>query len=387
MKNSTKYTHVGRDPFNHGRMVNPPPMRGSTILFKDFAEYQLARAGKLGTATYGRYGSVVSEKFCADLCDLFGADHVTLTSCGNSAFATVLLGMLSAGDHLLMVDTVYDPTRDFCVKELARLGVETTFYDPTIGADIASLMQENTKLIYTESPGSLSFEVQDIPAIAEVAHEHGALVAMDNTWGTPNLCDPFALGVDVWLASASKYLSGHSDLLMGVICTSKRTTSAIKRIHKSIGANVGSEELYLLMRGFRTLGVRMKAHEEAGLEIAHWLNEQPEVNQMLHPAFADCPGHELWKRDFNGSHGLFAFMTDEMSDEKIAAFVDSLQHFGMGYSWGGYESLMLPIFWLDKIRTASSAPKGQLFRVHIGLEDIADLKADLVAGFERLRAF
>ena len=385
-KANSKYTHIGRDPFNHGRVVNPPPMRGSTILFKDFAEYKLARSGKLGTATYGRYGNHVTEKFCADLCDLFGAHGVVLTGCGNSAFATTLLGILGAGDHLLMADTVYDPTRDFCERELSRLGIETTFYDPTIGAGIAELIQENTKLIYTESPGSLSFEVQDIPTITAIAKKNDILVAMDNTYGTPLLCDPFELGVDVWIASASKYLSGHSDILMGVICANEATWPTIKRAHKSIGANPGSEEIYLLMRGIRTLGVRMKAHEAAGLEIAHWLKDQPEVNQILHPAFEDCPGHNFWKRDFKASNGLFSFTMDAMTEKQIALFVDGLKHFGMGYSWGGYESLVLPIMGLNKIRTAGKTPEGQIFRLHIGLEDIDDLKADLAAAFERIRS-
>jgi cystathionine beta-lyase len=385
MKAKTKYTHIGRDPFNHGRVVNPPPMRGSTILFKDYAEYKKARAGQLGTASYGRYGNYITEKFCEDLKELFGAHGIVLTGCGNSAFATTLFGVLNAGDHLLMVDTVYDPTRDFCERELSRLGIKTTYYDPTIGADIASLIRPNTKVIYAESPGSLTFELQDIPAISKVAHQHDICVIVDNTYGTPLLCDPFALGADIWLASASKYLSGHSDLLMGFICANEKYWPTIKRAHKSIGANPGSEEIYLMMRGMRTLGARMPVHEKAALEIAHWLSEQPEVTAIYHPAFEDCPGHEIWKRDYKGSNGLFSFTTNELPEEKIAAFVDSLEHFGMGYSWGGYESLCLPIFWLNKIRTASKPYEGQLFRVHIGLEDVEDLKADLHQGFEAMR--
>jgi len=385
MKTKTKYTHVGRDPFNHGRVVNPPPMRGSTILFKDYAEYQKSRKGKLGTAVYGRYGNCTIEKICADLRDLFDAASVTLTGCGNSAFSTTLLGLLNAGDHLLMVDTTYEPTRHFCTKELARLGIETTFYDPMMGADIASLIQDNTKVIYTESPGSLTFEVQDVPAIAKVAHANDALVVMDNTWGTPHLCDPFAMGVDVWIASGSKYLSGHSDLLMGVICANEKTKPMIERAHKGIGAIAGSEEIYLMMRGMRTLAPRMKAHEAAAIEIAHWLQEQAEVTQILHPAFENCAGHEHWKRDYTGSNGLFAFKTKAMSDEQMATFVDSLHHFGMGWSWGGYESLILPL-WLEGIRTASGFNDDQLWRVHIGLEDIDDLKGDLKQAFAKMRA-
>ncbi|MDG1286389.1 MAG: cystathionine beta-lyase [Rickettsiales bacterium] len=385
MKTKTKYTHVGRDPFNHGRMVNPPPMRGSTILFKDFAEYQLSRQGKLGTAVYGRYGNQVTEKFTTDLCDLFGAEGVILTGCGNSAFATALLALLSAGDHLLMIDTVYEPTRHFCDKELTRLGIEVTYYDPALGSDIEALFQDNTKVVYAESPGSLTFEVQDIRALSAVTHKHDAYLVLDNTWGAPLLCEPFELGVDLWIASASKYLSGHSDLLMGIACANEKTWPALKRAHKNIGANAGSEEIFLMMRGMRTLGVRLPAHEKVALEIAHWLKTQPEVTQILHPAFEECPGHEYWKRDFNGSNGLFAFRTIAMSDAQIAAFVDNLHHFGMGWSWGGYESLILPL-WLDNIRTASKVGDGQLFRVHIGLEDAGDLKADLDNGFTKMRA-
>ncbi len=385
MKAKTKFTHVGRDPFNHGRVVNPPPMRGSTILFKDYAEYQKSRQGKLGTAVYGRYGNCTLEKICEDLCDLFKAKAVCLTGCGNSAFSTTLLGLLNAGDHLLMVDTVYEPTRHFCTNELARLGIETTFYNPMIGADIASLMQENTKVIYTESPGSLTFEIQDIPAIGEVAKKHGAYLVMDNTWGTPLLCDPFEMGVDVWIASGSKYLSGHSDLLMGVICANDRTADIIKRVNKSIGAIAGSEEIYLMMRGMRTLGPRLDVHEKSALEVAKWLQEQPEVTSILHPAFESCAGHENWKRDYNASNGLFSFRTIAMNDEQIGTLVDSLQHFGMGWSWGGYESLILPL-WLEGIRTASDLGEGQLWRVHIGLEDVDDIKDDLAQAFAKMRA-
>lgn len=384
MKAKTKYTHVGRDPFNHGRVVNPPPMRGSTILFKDFAEYKKSIAGTLGTASYGRYGNQVIEKLCEDLQDLFSAEGVVLTSNGNSSFTTSLLALLSAGDHLLIVDTIYAPTRSFCDNELTRLGVEVTYYDPAINSGIEELMQDNTKVVYLESPGSLTFEVQDVPAIADIAHKHGAKVLMDNTWGTPHLCDPFAMGVDVWLASASKYLSGHSDLLMGIICANKDCWPDVKRTHKNVGANAGSEEIYLMMRGMRTLGVRMAAHDKAALEIAKWLQTQPEVKQILHPAFEDCMGHEYWKRDYKASNGLFAFVTDKMSDAQIAALVDNLHHFGMGWSWGGYESLILPL-WLDNIRTASKVGEGQLWRIHIGLEDIEDIKEDLANGFAKMR--
>ncbi len=385
MKTKTKYTHVGRDPFNHGRVVNPPPLRGSTILFKDFAEYKLSLEGKLGTAGYGRYGNQSIEKLCGDLQDLFNAEGVVLTSNGNSAFTTALLALLAAGDHLLIADTIYSPTRVFCEQELKRIGVEVTYYDPLAGADIAGLIQDNTKVVYVESPGSLTFEVQDVPAIAEAAHKRGAKVMMDNTWGTPHLCDPFTLGVDVWIASASKYLSGHSDLLMGIVCANAENWPAIKRAHKNIGANAGSEEIYLMMRGMRTLGARLSVHEKAAIEIAHWLKEQPEVTQILHPAFEECPGHENWKRDYTGSNGLFAFRTTAMSEAQIAALVDSLQHFGMGWSWGGYESLILPL-WLKGIRSVNESDEGQLFRVHIGLEDLDDLKADLENGLKKMRA-
>lgn len=384
MKAKTKFTHVGRDPFNHGRLVNPPPMRGSTILFRNYDEYQKSRKGQLGTAVYGRYGNCTIEKICEDLQDLFSAETVILTGCGNSAFSTALLSLLNAGDHLLMVDTTYEPTRHFCNNELARLGIETTYYDPMLGADIASLIQDNTKVIYTESPGSLTFEVQDIPAIAKVAHQNNAYVIMDNTWGTPLLCDPFKMGADVWIASGSKYLSGHSDLLMGVICANKQTADRVKRTHKGIGAIAGSEEIYLMMRGMRTLAPRLEAHEKAAIKVAKWLQEQPEVTAILHPAFEDCTGHEYWKRDYQSSNGLFAFHTTKMSDEQMATIVDNLHHFGMGWSWGGYESLILPL-WLEGIRTASDIPDTQLWRVHIGLEDVDDLKADLHQAFEKMR--
>ena len=380
----TNYLHIGTDPERYGGVVNPPVMRASTILFKDYAEYKQARKGTLGRPTYGRYGNVSTEKFREDLAEMFGAEGVVLTGCGNSAFATALLAVLSAGDHLLIADTVYDPTRHFCENELKRFGVEVTYYDPTLGTEIASLMQPNTRVVYAESPGSLTFEVQDIPAIAQVAHEHEAVMMVDNTYGTPHLCDPFALGADIWIASASKYLSGHSDLLMGLVCANKQYWPSIKRAHKSIGANAGPDSIYLLQRGMRTLGARLPMHERAAMEIANWLKTQEEVTHILHPAFAECPGHEYWKRDFKGSNGLFAFTMSELSDAQIGAFVDSLRLFGMGYSWGGYESLILPL-WVDSIRSATKFDKGQLFRVHIGLEHVEDLKNDLQQGFEAMR--
>lgn len=383
MKQNTKITTVGRNPHaNHG-VVNPPVYHASTILFKDYEEYKASRQGGFIASSYGRYGTESTLSFAQALADLDGGYGGIVTASGVSAFTTTLFALLNAGDHLLMTDSVYDPTRKFCDAELARLGIETTYYDPMIGGDISELIRENTKVVFCESPGSLTFEVQDVPVIAKAAHAKGVKVVLDNTYAAPILNKPYELGVDAVIYSGSKYVSGHSDLIMGVITANEETYSVINKTHKNIGACPGPDDVYLAQRGLRTLGARMKQHESAALEIAHWLKGRSEVLKVLHPALPDCPGHEIFKRDFSGSNGLFGVILRECSERQVAAFFDSLHHFGMGYSWGGYESLIIPL-WLDKIRSVNQYKEGRYIRLHIGLEDVDDLKADLEAGFTRM---
>jgi cystathionine beta-lyase len=384
MKNASKVTHLGRKPHQFEGVVNPPVMHASTILFKDYEEYKSSRKGGFLHSTYGRYGTSVTKDFAQTLADLDGGHNAIITASGVSAFTTALLGLLQAGDHLLVTDSVYDPTRKFCQQELSRFGITTTFYDPLIGGNIAEMIQENTRLIFCESPGSLTFEIQDIPAIAKAAHAKGALVMLDNTYAAPLLNRPFELGADVVIYSASKYVSGHSDLIMGVISATEETYPKILRAHKNIGACPGPDDVYLAQRGLRTLSARLAQHETNALKVAEWLQSQPEVSAVFHPALLDCPGHEIFARDFSGSNGLFGFVMDEPGEAAMSALVDHLKFFGMGYSWGGYESLMIPL-WLDPIRSVLQYNDGRYMRIHIGLEDVDDLIEDLDAGFERMR--
>ncbi len=384
MKLNTKLVALGRNPHNHNGVVNPPVYHASTILFKNYEEHKNSRRDGYINASYARYGTESVLDFASALAEIEGAAGAFITSTGMIALVTAMYAVLSAGDHILMTDTVYDPTRKLCDGELKRMGVETTYFDPMIGADIEKLMQPNTKMVFLECPGSLTFEFQDIPAISKVAHEHGAMVMMDNTWAAPILNRPFELGVDVCVYAATKYVSGHSDLMMGVISANAQWLPMIERTYKNFGPCPGPDDVYLAQRGLRTLAPRMAHHQKAALEIAQWMKTIPEITKVFHPALPDCPGHEIWKRDFSGSNGLFGFLVKPCSEEAIAAFVDGLHHFGMGYSWGGYESLILRL-WLDKIRSAKQYEEGVYFRIHIGLEDMEDLREDLAAGFKRMR--
>lgn len=295
-----------------------------------------------------------------------------------------LLSFLQQGDHLLMVDSAYGPTRATCNGLLKRFGVETTYYEPGIGAGIAELIRENTRIVFTESPGSLTFEVQDIPAIAAAAHARGAVVLMDNSWASPLFFDPFAHGVDVSIQAATKYIVGHSDAMLGVITASEQYYERVKQTAGGLGAAPGPDDVYLGLRGLRTIGVRLRQHHQNGLALANWLKDRPEVSRILHPALPGDPGHELWKRDFSGASGLFGLVLEPCSPKALAAMLDGLDLFGMGYSWGGYESLILPTY-PEKLRTAHAWNEpGPTLRIHAGLEDVDDLISDLEAGFVRL---
>jgi cystathionine beta-lyase len=290
------------------------------------------------------------------------------------------------GDHILVTDSVYRPTRTFAEGLLKRYGVETTYYDPMIGAGIESLMRPNTTAIFTEAPGSQSFEVQDIPAISAVAKKHNATLIMDNTWATPFFFPPHEMGVDLAIEAGTKYLSGHSDLLLGIVSANERSWKKLRTTYDEMSICAGPEDMFLALRGMRSMLVRLKEQEKSALDMAHWFKARPEVAKVLHPAFPDCPGHEIWKRDFKGASGLFSIILKPASQKAVAAMLDDLQLFGLGYSWGGYESLVIP-FDCSTYRTVTKwNPGGPALRFQIGMEDVEDMKKDLDAGFKRLKA-
>lgn len=379
---ATDVVHAGRNPAAAHGFVNPPVYRGSTVLFPTLA----ALKSHDQRYTYGRRGTPTVSALEEALAKLEGGAVTVLTASGLQAVTTALLAFVSAGDNILVADTVYQPTRRFCDVMLAKLGVTTSYYDPVIGAGIASLIAPNTRLIFTESPGSQTFEMQDIPAIAEVARARNLWLLMDNTWASPLYFKPFDHGVDVSIQAATKYIVGHADAMLGAITANKRAEPHIIRVKEAIGVCPGSEEVYLGLRGLRTLEVRLERHHRAGLEMAHWLESRPEVARVLHPGLPSHPGHAIWARDFLGATGLFSFILNPVPEKAVAAMVDGLKLFGMGYSWGGYESLILP-FDPTGYRTATKwRAEGPALRIHIGLEDLGDLKSDLDAGFSRLNA-
>ncbi len=387
MKKETLVTTLGRKFGTSSGVVNSPVIRTSTILFHTLAEFEATEKSVLGDdehrLIYGRSGTPTTREFEAALAELDGADHAIVTSSGLSAIVTTLTAILSKGDHLLASDSIYGSMRSYCEQDLKRCGVEVTYYDPLIGAGIASLIKPNTKMIYCESPGSLTFEVQDIPAIAKVAHAHNIVVAMDNTWATPLYFHAADMGVDITIHSCTKYIGGHSDLVMGLITCSKQYYSQLRRTFRNNGAGVGGDNIYLAARGLRTMATRLKQHYETGLILANWFKSRPEIVKVLHPALPDCPGHAIWKRDFTGATGLFAVLVKPYSHAAVAAMLDNMELFGMGFSWGGYESLMLP-FKAHRTASPSWSHDGVCLRVHAGLEHPDDLIADLTAGFKRL---
>jgi len=381
-RTSTLIAHSGRDPFAHHGFVNPPVYRASTVLFKTVESFEKRDQ----RYTYARRGTPTSEALEEAIARLEGGVRTWLAPSGAAAIATVLLSFTKAGDHILMVDTVYNPTRKMCDGILERFGVETTYYDPSIGGDIARLMKPNTTLVYCESPGSLTFEIQDIPAIAAAAHEKGAVVVMDNTWASPLYFKPFAHGVDISIQAATKYIGGHADAMLGAITANERLASTVVAQAGALGICAGTEEMYLGLRGFRTIEVRLERHWRSSVEIAGWLEQRPEVARVIHPALPSHPQHALWKRDFLGASGLFAIELKPCAKKAVAAMLEGLELFGMGASWGGFESLAIH-YNAAPGRTATAwKPEGPMVRIHIGLEDVADLRADLEAGFERLRA-
>ena len=381
-KDLTRLVHAGREPARHHGFVNTPIYRGSTILFPTVE----ALEANAQDFTYGRLGTPTVRALEEAIAELEGGQRTLLTPSGLSAIATSLLAFLAAGDEVLVSDSVYRPTRRFCDSVLKRLGVKTIYYDPLIGAGIEKLITKKTKVVFTESPGSQTFEVQDIPAIAKAAHAAGAVVILDNTWATPLFFKPFAHGADVSIQAATKYIGGHADIMLGSVTMNERTTLAVAKTHEDLGLCTGPEDVYLGLRGLRSLGVRLDRHQRSALEMARWLAERPEVTRVIHPGLPSDPGHTIWKRDFTGASGLFSIVLKPVAHDRLAAMLDGLSLFGMGYSWGGFESLILPFDPRDYRSATEWHAEGPALRLHIGLEDVDDLKADLDAGFARLAA-
>ncbi|SNT21356.1 cystathionine beta-lyase [[Luteovulum] sphaeroides subsp. megalophilum] len=382
LKYDTILTHAGRDPARHLGAVNTPVYRASTILFPTLAALEAKEGTKL---RYGRRGTPTTHALEDAVCALEKADRALLAPSGVSAISTILMSFAEPGAHILMTDSAYGPARKFCEFTLRRFGVETTYYDPTAGAGIEALIRPETKLIWMESPGSQTFEVQDVSAIAEVAHRHGIVTAIDNTWSGGYFCQPLTQGVDISIQAGTKYISGHSDLLLGTIACRAEHYDRLRETYLRFGVCVGADDAFLALRGLRTMAVRMAHHHESGLEVANWLLQQEEVCRVMHPGLPGDPGHALWQQQFTGASGLFGFVLRSVDRPALGRMFDGLSLFGMGSSWGGFESLLVPSN-PSVYRTATTwAPGGQTVRIHVGLEDPADLIAELRAAFDRLR--
>jgi cysteine-S-conjugate beta-lyase len=385
MKKATTIVHAGRHPEAHGGAVNIPVYHVSTVTYPTVAAMTAGEKRPYDGMRYGRFGTPTSFALEEAVCALEGGYRSISTASGLAAITGTLTALLKSGDHVLMVDTVYYPTRRFCAEQLARCGIDTTFYDPLVGADIAALMRPETRVVFVEAPGSLSFEMQDIPAIGAVAHAHGAVVVMDNTWATPLFFRPFEKGVDISIQAATKFIVGHSDAMLGVItCADEKLWHMVKSSVAMSGSCAGSQEVYLGLRGLRTLAVRLRQHQEAGMRLATWLNGREEVARVMYPPLPDDPGHALWRRDFSGACGLLGFELRPCPDAAVEVFLDGLEHFALGYSWGGYESLIIPTTGHIQRTARPWTAAGPTLRIHTGLEDPDDLIGDLAAGFDRL---
>jgi cystathionine beta-lyase len=384
LKTETALVTAGRDTEAQKGFVNPPVVHGSTVLYPTAEDLRAHR----GEYRYGRHGTPTTKALQQALMALEGPQcaGVGLAPSGAAAISTTLLAVLKSGDHLLVCDNAYQPTRNFCNGMLARYGVETTYFDPLIGSGIANLLKPNTRAVLIEAPGSQSFEMPDVRAIAAAAHAHGAIMIDDNTWATPFFHRSLEQGIDISVQAATKYIGGHSDIMFGTISANARTWPAITEAIRLLGICAGPDDVFLAIRGLRTLAVRLAQHHRSGLEMAQWLASRPEVLRVLHPALESDPGHAIWKRDFTGASGLFSIVLKPVPQKAVDAMLDSLKLFGMGFSWGGFESLIIP-FDCTGYRTATPwTPGGPTLRLHIGLENVEDLKADLTNGFEALRA-
>lgn len=379
----TRLTQLGRNPDAQCGFVNGPVYRGSTVLFKTLEDLEQSRA----RFAYGTLGTPTIENLETAWTEMTGAAGTVLSPSGLGAVALALMTTLKSGDHLLMPDSVYRPTRTFCHQFLAKFGVEVTYYDPMIAEGICDLFKSNTTTLFLESPGSQSFEIQDVPLLTRLARQHNIKTIIDNTWATPLFFRAHDHGCDLSVEAGTKYLGGHSDLLLGMVSANQETWPALRQTYDSLAMLPGAEDCFLALRSLRSMHIRVREAERRGLEMAHWLQAQPEVMTLLHPAFPSCPGHERWKRDFTGSTGLFSIvLKPHFGKPALAAMLDHLSIFGMGYSWGGFESLIIP-FDCRQYRTATTwNPGGLALRLQIGLEEMQDLKTDLRAGLDRMVA-
>ncbi len=378
--------HLGRNPAISGRAVNLPIYQSSTMLFDTLAEFEQAREERYeqGVLYYGRYGNPASFELEAMMAKLEGGDGCVSLSSGLTAVTVAIMAAAKAGSHVLVADNVYGPTRMFCDNVLMRYGVEVSYFDPMVGSGIEALIRDTTSAVIFEAPGSGTFEVPDIPAIAHAARARGALSVLDATWATPVFCQPLKLGVDVVVHSGSKYISGHADAMIGFIVCRSAHYEEMRKMALAFGDRAGANDVFLALRGLRTLKMRMRHHHESGLKIATWLAEQSAVTRILHPAFEDCPGHEFWRRDFTGAGGLFSVVLQPIGEDRVRALIDGLRMFSVGLSWGGFESLALPVN-PSPMRSATDwSAESPLVRFNIGHEDPDSLIEDLTQAFRHL---
>ena len=391
---ATKIIHAGRNPKEQGWMVNPPIYQTSTIVFPTYKDFMYAERGYSNNdlvqpyeLKYGRYGTQTNFALEQAISEIEGGYNTFVTSSGAAAINTALIAFLKQGDHMLLVDNVYSPTRGFADKFLKKFGIETTYFDPHIGEGIAKLIKKNTKVIFMESPGSQTFEIQDVPAICKIAKKHNIVTILDNSWASGIYFKPFDYGVDISVMALTKYINGHSDIMMGSITVQEKYFRVMYEAFRYMAVTAAPYSSYMVQRGLRTAKLRMDHCFKSGLEMAKWLESRPEVEKVLYPALPSDVNHQLWKRDFTGAAGLFSIILDKKySNDALARMLDKLHYYGMGYSWGGYESLFIP-FDASSIRTATTYPYANktAFRINIGLEDVEDLKNDLEAGFKRLK--
>jgi cysteine-S-conjugate beta-lyase len=385
-KPDTLLTHAGRSPEDNFGVVNPPVYHASTIIHATVGDLEQAQKNRYNQVTYGRWGTPTTFAFEEAVAAVQGGYRAIAFGSGAAACCTALLSCVKAGDHALLPDSVYGPVRNFANNFLQRFGVSATFYDPLIGAGIAELIRDNTRALYLESPGSLTFEVQDVPTMVAAAKARRITTLIDNTWAAPLFFKPLALGVDIEAIAATKYIVGHSDAMMGVVVCTKQSFPPLREAASLLGNHAAPDDCYLALRGLRTAGVRMRRHEEQALALAHWLGERREVERVLHPALPSCPGHEHWRRDFTGSSGLFGIvLRRDVPKPAVDAMLDGMELFAMGASWGGFESLIMPQH-PERLRSAKPWDSGPVLRIHAGLEDQGDLIADLERGFARLNA-